>query len=137
VPAEQILEVECDVLAPCAVGGVLDETAIDRLACALVFGSANNQLAATSSETEIALARRIADRGILFAPDWSYTMGGILAGYEEYVYRERASTERLNTSIAQAVESGLRELFAAAKETGRTPTELAYERITPLVSAND
>jgi leucine dehydrogenase len=135
VSPEQILEVECDVLAPCAVGGVLDERVIDRLACALVFGSANNQLAASSTEDEIALAARIAGRAILFAPDWSYTMGGIIAGFEEYVYRERASHERVAAAIEMAVSDGLRELFGAAGASGRTPTELAYERFTPLVSS--
>lgn len=134
VAPERILEVECDVLAPCALGGVLDEPAIDRLACAFVFGSANNQLAASSIESEIALARRIAERGILFAPDWSYTMGGVVAGFEEYVHRDRARYERVASTIEKVVGEGLADLFGAASTSGRTPTELAYERFMPLVS---
>ena len=36
---------ECDVLAPCALGGAIDEPALERLRCAVVCGSANNTLA--------------------------------------------------------------------------------------------
>lgn len=133
VSPEQILQAECDVFAPCAVGGILDPASIQRLQAAIVMGSANNQLAAASPEDEIALARQLAERGILFAPDWSYTMGGILAGFEEYVYRELASSERLRTSIERAAGTELARLLSEARASGRTPTEVAYDRFWPLV----
>jgi leucine dehydrogenase len=135
VSPHAILSAPCDVLAPCAVGGVLDEQSIARLDCALVFGSANNQLAASSTRAEIALARRLHERNILFCPDWTYTMGGLLAGYEEYVYRERASGERLELAIDRAAGDGTRELLSEAAQTGSTPTEVAYRRFAPLVHA--
>ena len=56
VSPDQILSWQCDLLAPCAIGGVLDADSIDRLRCQLVYGSANNQLAAVSQQEEIALA---------------------------------------------------------------------------------
>jgi leucine dehydrogenase len=133
VTPEQILRLPCDVLAPCALGGVLDAKSIPELACRLVFGSANNQLAASSMHAEIALARLLRDRRILFCPDWSYTMGGLLAGYEQYVYRERASGERLELAILRAAGDGTRALLAEAALSGSTPTEVAYRRFAPLV----
>jgi leucine dehydrogenase len=133
VPPEQILGVECDVLAPCAMGGVLNAETINALACAMIFGSANNQLAAASTDGEVALARQIAERNIVFVPDWTYTMGGLLTGYEEYVYRERASSERLRDAIERAAGDGVRELLEHARQRQLTPTEVAYERVLPIV----
>jgi leucine dehydrogenase len=112
---------------------VLDPASISRLSCKMVFGSANNQLAASCIEGEMALARRLAAKDVLFAPDWAYTMGGLLAGYEEYVYRERASSERLEQAIERAAGGGIRELLAEAARTGSTPTEVAYQRVMALV----
>jgi glutamate dehydrogenase/leucine dehydrogenase len=45
VPPEDVVGTECDVFAPCAVGGVLNEESIGRLRCRVVAGAANNQLA--------------------------------------------------------------------------------------------
>jgi leucine dehydrogenase len=66
-------DAECDVYAPCAVGGTLDEARIGRLRCSIVAGSANNQLATDAD------GRRLADRGILYAPDYVINGGGALA----------------------------------------------------------
>src|SRR5437899_2456209 len=46
VAAADAITTECDVYAPCAVGGTLNAESIPRLRCSIVAGSANNQLAA-------------------------------------------------------------------------------------------
>lgn len=58
VDAADVIGTDCDVLAPCAVGGVLDAAAVDTLRCRVVAGAANNQLA------EPSIARRLRDRGV-------------------------------------------------------------------------
>jgi leucine dehydrogenase len=126
-PPEQILSTECDVLAPCALGGVLDRDAIERLRCRMVYGSANNQLAAHDEDGELELAGRLAARGILFQPDWTYTMGGVLVGWEEYREQQNASAARVAAQIERCCAIGTRELLAAARQSGRTPTAEAYE----------
>ncbi len=73
VAAERLYSTPCDVFAPCAIGGVLSAETIPRLACAIVGGSANNQLA------ESADAARLQARGILYAPDYVINGGGALA----------------------------------------------------------
>jgi methyl-accepting chemotaxis protein len=63
VGAEKILEEECDVLAPCALGGVLDDVSVDSLRCRAVCGAATNQLAHDGVDD------RLHARGVLYAPD--------------------------------------------------------------------
>ena len=69
----RVLESSCDVLAPCALGGVLDAATIPRLQCRAVAGAADkNQLG------EAADAARLRDRGILYAPDFVINAGGAI-----------------------------------------------------------
>ncbi len=78
VPADRIAEVDCDVFSPCATGGVLNADTIPSLRCRVIAGAANNQLG------EPADAERLAERGILYAPDYVVNAGGVihLVGYE-------------------------------------------------------
>jgi len=129
VPPDRILSAKCDLLSPCAVGGVLDEAAIDSLRCELIYGSANNQLRAVSEEEELRLAERIAARGIVYQPDWTHNTAGVMAGYEEYAHPEDASMERVLPRLERVCRDGTRSLLEEAARTGRTPTAIAYERI--------
>ncbi len=70
--AEEILFVDCDVLAPCAMGGAINDDTIDKLNCSIVAGSANNQLAAKRH------GKALADKGILYAPDYAINSGGLI-----------------------------------------------------------
>ena len=72
-PAD-VIGTECDVYAPCAIGGVIDAETVERLRCSIVAGAANNQLA------DPALADRRHERGILWAPDYVINSGGVLHG---------------------------------------------------------
>jgi leucine dehydrogenase len=111
------LTAEADVLAPCALGGVLDEHTVDALRCQVVCGSANNQLA------HDALAERLAARGILYAPDFIVNAGGLMnvaleldqAGYDPAVARRRVL----------GIERALGDLLARARESGITPLAAA------------
>lgn len=77
VDAGAIYDVECDVFAPCALGGVLSEATIPRLKCAVVCGAANNQLAAPQD------AERLTAREVLYAPDYIANAGGVTNVYFE------------------------------------------------------
>jgi len=73
VSDDDIYDVECDIFAPCAVGGILNDKTIPRLKCKIVAGAANNQLA-VSARDGLALAKR----GILYAPDYAINSGGVI-----------------------------------------------------------
>src|SRR5215204_4812676 len=72
VEPTEALRAEVDVLAPCALGGVLDQTTIPHLRAPIVCGAANNQLAHDG------LADDLAALGILYAPDFVANAGGII-----------------------------------------------------------
>lgn len=77
VSPDQILKVECDVLAPCAAGGMINDQTIPEFRCKAIAGSANNQLLRDMH------AQELKDRGILYAPDFVINAGGLLNVSEE------------------------------------------------------
>jgi glutamate dehydrogenase/leucine dehydrogenase len=77
VAVEKIHAVDCDIYAPCAMGGVLSASTIPELRCAAVVGSANNQLADAAS------AGLLARAGVLYAPDFVANAGGLINIAEE------------------------------------------------------
>jgi len=88
VPTDQILEAECDILAPCALGAVLNADSIPNLRCSVVAGAANNQLANEHRDGEA-----LHERDILYAPDFVINAGGLINVYNELsggYNRERA-----------------------------------------------
>ncbi|MBI2894879.1 MAG: Glu/Leu/Phe/Val dehydrogenase family protein [Deltaproteobacteria bacterium] len=129
VSPDRILSIPCDLLSPCAIGGVLDEASIDALRCEMIYGSANNQLRAFSEEEEKRLAERIAARGIVYQPDWTHNTAGVMAGFEEYAHPDDASLERILPRLERVCRDGTRSLLEEAARTGRTPTAIAYERV--------
>jgi leucine dehydrogenase len=72
VPAEAAIGAECDIYAPCALGGTLNEETIPQLRCRIVAGCANNQLAGADD------AARLGEAGILYAPDYVINAGGVI-----------------------------------------------------------
>ncbi|MGE5594603.1 MAG: Glu/Leu/Phe/Val dehydrogenase family protein [Hyphomicrobiales bacterium] len=117
VPASRALETECDVLAPCALGGVLSSDTIPRLRCAVVAGAANNQLLRDED------AALLGARGILYAPDYIINAGGVLHGLciEEMGWSEEQLQHRL-----LGIGKTLREVFQIAGAEG-VSTEQAAE----------
>ncbi len=120
---DQVATEECDVLAPCALGGIVNGDSIDGLRCEVLCGGANNQLA--SDRMDDALATR----GILYAPDFVVNAGGILNIAEEFTgySRERALV------AAAGIESTTARVFALAHRWSVAPGEaarrMARERI--------
>jgi leucine dehydrogenase len=127
-PAEAI-EVECDVLAPCALGGVIDAATIDRLRCAIVCGAANNVLA------DEALAIDLKRRGIVYAPDFIANAGGLINVYAELHHLDRPAVAALVDHIGETI--GL--ILDAADRHDTTPLAeaqaLALERLRGTAAA--
>src|SRR5262245_3273076 len=113
---EAVLTTPCDVLAPCATGGVLSAETIPELACHAIAGAANNQLATPED------AARLAARDVLYAPDYVANAGGViwLAGYETLGWDDAHMRARL-----AGIEQTLEEIFASASNDGVTTAEAA------------
>jgi len=133
VEPEDIYTVNADVFSPCAMGGILTEDRISKFKFKIIMGPANNQLKATSKEAEIELAKKIDDAGILFVIDWAHNTGGVIAGWAEWIFQEEASFDKIKPRITLVCGDNLRKLLEEAKRTGRTPTELVYEKVEDMV----
>jgi len=122
---QEILSVECDVLAPCALGAVLDERTIPGIRARIVCGAANNQLARPDD------GRMLADRGILYVPDYVANAGGIVNIFEEF-HPDGYDADRARVSV-ERIEQNVQRVFEAARERGVTTAEaadaLAEERL--------
>jgi valine dehydrogenase (NAD+) len=96
-----LLAEQLDVLAPCALGGTLTDQVADVLTARIICGAANNQLAHHGIE------KLLADRGIVYAPDYVVNSGGVIQVADELAGfnfdRARAATERIFTSTAKVL----------------------------------
>lgn len=107
---------EVDVLAPCALGGAVDEVTVGRLRCQVVCGAANNQLAHEG------LADDLAAHGVLYAPDFVANAGGIINIAEELTgYDARRARGRV-----AGIEQTMAEVLERADQGGLTPLAAAY-----------
>jgi glutamate dehydrogenase/leucine dehydrogenase len=115
----------CDVFSPCALGAVVNDRTVAEYRCSVVCGAANNQLERPEHATALA------ERGILYAPDFVANAGGITNISEEFrpggydPDRARRSVERIEQTMAR--------VFQIARERGITPAraadDLAEERL--------
>jgi leucine dehydrogenase len=118
VAPEEIFDAGADIFAPCALGGILNDETIPRLRVEIVAGAANNQLLETRH------GDALAERGILYAPDYAANAGGIINGCRELLgwepSRARAKVEELYDTLLG--------IFALAQAEG-VPTHLAADRL--------
>jgi leucine dehydrogenase len=117
VSASEILSSEVDVLAPCAVGGVIDAETAERVRAFAVCGAANNALADAKA------AEVLRARGILHVPDPIASAGAVIEGIGRSVMGLSDPTP-----LIQRIRRTAREVLEEALRSGRTPQEVAEER---------
>jgi leucine dehydrogenase len=118
--------VECDLFAPCALGGVLNRHTIPELRCQAVVGCANNQLAEPDD------AARLTERGVIYAPDFVVNAGGVINIAEEpHSYDRQRALQRISS-----IHDTLQRVFDRADHEGITTDQaaarLAEERIAAV-----
>jgi leucine dehydrogenase len=117
VPAGEILSVPCDVLAPCALGAVLNPTTIPQLRCRIIAGAANNQLADEERDSAALQAR-----GILYAPDFVLNAGGLIHVYNELVGYNRDTVLRMTGGLYR----NMMRVFEIAKRNSLSTMHAAH-----------
>jgi leucine dehydrogenase len=121
-----LLSARVDVLAPCALGGVLDAETVAQLRAKVVCGAANNQLASED------MAVRLAERDVLYAPDFLANAGGIINVGGEYLGWRGPEVRRRVLAVGEKMAA----VLALADRNGITPDEaaraLALERIAQV-----
>jgi leucine dehydrogenase len=112
---DKVHAVECDILAPCALGAVVNDDTLPELKCAAIGGSANNVLA----RPEHGYALR--QLGILYAPDYVINSGGLINVADEL----RGYSEERCRVRTEAIFGALRSIFHRAAEEGIPTSEAA------------
>jgi leucine dehydrogenase len=113
VTPAKALTVSADVFAPCALGGILDHESVPALQVPIVAGAANNQLA------DDAIADLLAERGILWTPDFVANAGGIINISVE-LSRGGYDPDRARTKVV-GIGDTLRHIYDLAAHHGDTP----------------
>lgn len=126
VAPTELLYADVDVLAPCALGNILTSTTIPRIKAKVIAGAANNQLATAAD------GARLAERGILYAPDYVINAGGIISVAREYY--GSSSEEEVRADVSR-IRDRLQAIFDEAKSSGRPTNELADELARNIVAA--
>jgi leucine dehydrogenase len=116
VDPDALLSSDLDVLAPCALGAVLNPDTVPHLRCRIIAGAANNQLSTPD------VADALAERGIAYAPDFVVNAGGALTS------SQRARGEDLDIESLETIAKNLDAIFDRA-ESEAISTHEAAERI--------
>lgn len=113
--AADLLGTEAEVFAPCALGGAIDDRSLSVLRVKIVAGAANNQLATPAH------GEKLAERGMVYCPDYAINAGGLInvaqevAGYD----REKAYAR------AAKIHDTILEILTRAKASGERPEQVA------------
>jgi leucine dehydrogenase len=126
VSSAEILYADADVLAPCALGAILHEESIPRIRARIIAGGANNQLRSPED------GQRLADAGILYAPDYVINAGGVISVTCEYL--GEVDEAGVSDLVAQ-IGPRLAGIFEEAARTGE-PTNVIADRLARKIMAD-
>ena len=123
---EELLTGNCDVFAPCALGGVLNEWSIPTLNTSVIAGAANNQL--LTQEDDI----RLANAGIVYCPDYLVNAGGVIDVYQ----RIHGGTQANIDAGVEAIAARLKSVLTEAASRNISPEKVARERAEKAISGS-
>ncbi len=119
VAPEEIFSRQVDIFAPCALGGGLNAKTLDELACKIVCGAANNQLAG------LEIGEQLHERDVLYAPDFLVNAGGLIAVSAEPVVSGKPFDRAAVLAQVEAVGSRMAELLQFSEESLLSPAMAA------------
>ena len=111
VDIDKIYDLDVDIFAPCALGGIINSWTIPRLKTSIVAGSANNQL-----EHEDIHSRMLAEQKIIYCPDYVINSGGLINVYDEMM----GIDENMSLVRVRAIADTLMEVFEIAEDCNIT-----------------
>ena len=122
-----IFDLDVDVYAPCAMGATINDTTINKLKCAIIAGSANNQL-----DDEQVHGKMLLEKGILYAPDYVINSGGMINCYSEIAGFNKKRTMQLTENIYDAVRNVLKLSKKENISTIEAANQIAEKRIADI-----
>jgi leucine dehydrogenase len=127
VAPEAIFQVACDIFSPCALGAVINQETLSLLNTRIIAGAANNQLA-ESSYGEI-----LQQRGIIYAPDYVISAGGLIYACAQYQKTLTTVDEKIAT-IYDTVLNILEQAGQEASSSHAIANRIAEEKLNCEVS---
>lgn len=122
---DEIYQVDADVFAPCAIGGVLNERTVPQLQADLVAGSANNPL---SNDGVVELLH---EQGVLYLPDFAINTGGLISVTRDRLGLDSDGVRERVGELSDRVEQLIRD----ARHQGRPPYRVALNWVEKALSA--
>ncbi len=116
--SDKVFTTSCDVFAPCALGGVINDESLKTLDCALIAGGANNQLKYPE------ISKKLADKNILYFPDFIINSGGIIHAYSFFKFSKPThwAEEKL-----KEIPDTLMSIYKSSLSQNISITEAAYQ----------
>ncbi len=124
VPLDQIFSTTCDIFAPCALGGAINDNTIHQLKCKIVAGCANNQL-----ENQTEHGAELFRKGILYAPDYIINAGGVINIYVRDILNENDPMPWV-----KKIEEHLRKIFNLSQQNGIPTSQIANDLTEEILS---
>ncbi len=121
VSSERIYDVDCDLFAPAALGGAINQDTLGRLKCKVIAGPANNQLESPE------IGYEIMSRGIVYAPDYAINAGGLINIYYEEPRQGGFNRVQALEHVSQ-IEKTMTHLLERARED-QLPTHVVADRM--------
>lgn len=106
VSPQEILSLDVDVVAPCAMGAIINESSVHNIKAKVIAGAANNQLASEK------VGEALKSKDILYAPDYVINAGGIIDIYHQKML---SSSEALRSHL-EKIGQTLQEIYSRADE---------------------
>jgi leucine dehydrogenase len=126
VAPDGIVASPADVLAPCALGATITAQSIPTLQATIVAGGANNQLDTPAD------GQRLADAGILYAPDYVINGGGIINVASEYF--DDADDDEVMRRVAE-IGPRLKGIFEVSRKSGKPTNVVADEMAREIIAS--
>lgn len=123
---DEILFVDCDILAPCAMGAVISPTSLPKIKAKVIAGAANNQL----SSKEV--GQLILESGLHYAPDFAINAGGLIHVCQETSNMSAQELEQKVDNIYNTISDILTHSQENKKPSNVIAIEMAKERIKPV-----
>ncbi|HKO26923.1 MAG TPA: Glu/Leu/Phe/Val dehydrogenase dimerization domain-containing protein [Solirubrobacteraceae bacterium] len=123
ISGEELLDVECDLFVPAALGGMIHKQNADRLKCKLIVEGANSPTTPTADEI-------LADKGVHVVPDVMANAGGVVVSYFEWVQNLqhfRWEEDEVNERLRKIMRRAYDEVRAKARECDLPMRPAAYE----------
>jgi len=119
----ELLETDCEVFIPAALGGMIHKGNADRLRCRMVVEGANSPSTPVANDI-------LADKGVVVVPDVMANAGGVVVSYFEWVQNLqhfRWDEREVNDRLGRIMRKAFREVSAKAREDGVSMRVAAYE----------